>query len=379
MKIAQIAPIAERVPPEKYGGTERVVFNLTEGLVRRGHEVTLFATGDSVTQARLESVYPHGLRQAGLADPHGINPWTLLHIGNAYQQEKRFDIIHDHNFPISLPAANLAQTPVVLTVHSPMTKVSFRLFNTLKRPYLVSISKYQLQGTENLNFIGSVYNGLNFTDYPFGQKPKNYLLFVGRCSPEKGLHLAIEAARRLDMTLIIAAKIDQTDQDYFRNEIAPRLSRKIIWIGEVGEDERNKLYSEALAFLHPVTWPEPFGLTMIEAMATGTPVVAFRQGSVPEIVKEGVSGYIADSIEGMVESVRQIDKINRQVTRNYAIANFNSSLMVEKYERVYQQILSNQLQTKIQPANQFEFLLGSRLEHRQETGNGSGYPRFRKG
>lgn len=378
MRIAQIAPIAEKVPPKKYGGTERVVYHLTEELVSRGHQVTLFATKDSITNAQLKSVYPNGLRETNTNDPHGLNPWTLLNIGYAYSLQEEFDIIHDHNSPISLPTANISQTPVVMTIHSAITEINKKLLKAMDKPNFVAISDYQLKQTAGLNFLGKVHNGLDFSDYPFSDKAGEYLLFVGRASPEKGLHIAIEVAEILQMKLLIAAKLDEVDRDYFKTEIAPRLSRQIVWIGEVEQSDRNQLYAGALALLHPVTWPEPFGLTMVEAMATGTPVVALREGSVTEIVKNGISGYVADSTKDMIELIPQIVKIDRRKTRDYALNYFNSKLMTDLYERIYQQVLSQSNIRAVQNPTQLPFLLGNGSKHSQKFGNGARHSSFRK-
>ncbi len=303
MKIAQLAPLVERVPPKRYGGTERVVSALTEELVRRGHEVTLFASGDSQTQGRLESVFRRSLREAKVKDLYGANYWTLLNIGLCYELQDEFDIIHDHLAPLSLPAANLAQTPVVMTMHGDFNAENRKLFQTLRTPNIVSISHAQLFGAPNINHLGTVYNGLPLEHYPFSEEVDDYLLFVGRICMEKGTHLAVEVAQQLDARLIIAAKLNPTAQPYFRESVEPFLSERIEWIGEVGEDERNKLMSKAKAFLHPVTWREPFGLTLIEAAACGCPVVATNKGSIAEIVKTGTTGYIVEDVESMLEAV----------------------------------------------------------------------------
>lgn len=372
MKIAQIAPIAERVPPQKYGGTERIVHQLSEGLVKKGHQVTLFATGDSITHAQLKSIYPQGLREAKVKDPHGINPWTLLHLGWAYSFQEDFDIIHDHNNPISLPMANNAKRPVVMTIHSPLDETNQKLLSTLKNPNFVSISYSQIANATNVNFVDTVHNGLDLADREFSSSPDGYLLFIGRMSPEKGPHLAIEVAERIGLPLVMAAKVDEVDKDYFSQYIAPKLSQKITWIGEVTDEEKGQLYSKALAFLHPVTWPEPFGLTMIEAMASGCPVIGFNKGSVAELVIDKMTGFVVDNIEEMVESVRQIDKIDRHETRKYALTHFGSSLMVDRYEAIYQQVLSRtNKQTTAKLQNEWELLLESGPHHRKKLGNGS--------
>ncbi len=339
VKIAQVAPIVERVPPKKYGGTERLVHALTEELVRRGHEVTLFASGDSVTSARLESVYPRGIREAKMKDIYGLNPWTLLNLGLAYEMQDEFDIIHDHLAPISLPIANIATTPVVMTMHAAFNAETRKLFQTLQKPYIVTISEAQMYSLPSLNHAGTVHNGLSMAHYPFGEKMGDYLLYVGRISREKGVHVAVEVAQYLDLPLILAAKVDPHDQVYFREYIEPRLSDRIKWVGEVDEEERNKLMAGARCFLHPVMWREPFGLTLIEAMACGCPVVAFDKGSIPEVIETGVTGYVVQDLDTMIEAVENIAVIDRAVCRERALTNFSVEKMADGYEAVYKKIL----------------------------------------
>jgi len=341
MKIAQIAPIAERVPPKKYGGTERVVSALTEELVLRGHEVTLFASGDSITSAKLVSVYPRSLREAQLKDIYGTNSWSQLNMGLAYSMQEQFDIIHDHVSQISLPTANIAETPTVVTMHGDFNATNRKLFQTFRKPYIVTISQSQLFPLPGINHIGTVYNGLMMEQYPFSHEHDEYLLFVGRISMEKGTHLAIEVAQQLDMQLIIAAKLEKTDQAYFREYVEPRLSERIRWIGEVGEEERNRLMSRAMCLLHPVTWREPFGLVLIEAMACGCPVVGFNRGSIPELIKTGVTGYVVEDIEGMMDAVMNISSIDRTQCRSHALENFNNKKMTDGYEEIYRKILTS--------------------------------------
>ncbi len=345
MKIAQVAPIIERIPPKKYGGTERVVYALVEELVKRGHDVTLFASGDSLTSAKLVSVYPKSLKESKFKDLYGANVYTLLNIGLSYHLEREFDIIHDHNGYFSLPTANVARTPVVMTYHGPITPDVRQIHEVLRRPYLVSISKSQAKAAPNLRWAGTVYNGLEMSHYPFSNHPGRYLLFVGRISEEKGVHHAITVAKLLNLPLIIAAKLETAaswDVDYFKKRIKPHLNRQIRWVGEVDEKKRNKLMAGALAFLHPVTWQEPFGLTLIESMACGTPVVAFDKGSIPEIVDDGKSGFVVRTIKQMVRAVKKTAKLNRQEIRRYALANFNAKKMTEGYLKIYEQILKAQ-------------------------------------
>jgi glycosyltransferase involved in cell wall biosynthesis len=339
MRIAQIAPIVERVPPKKYGGTERMVHALTEELMKRGHDVTLFASGDSVTSAKLESVYPRGIREAKMKDIYGLNPWTLLNLGLAYELQDEFDIIHDHLAPVSLPVANMASTPVVMTMHAAFNAETKKLFQTLHGPHIVTISEAQMYSLPSLNHAGTVYNGLPMEHYPFGAEMGEYLLYVGRISQEKGVHFALDVAQQLDLPLIIAAKVDAQDQPYFKEYIEPRLSDRIQWIGEVNEEERNKLMVNARCFLHPVTWREPFGLTLIEAMACGCPVVAFDKGSIPEIIDTGVTGFVVQDLDTMIEAVENIANIDRTVCRERALSNFSASKMADGYEAVYRKVL----------------------------------------
>ncbi len=349
MKIAQIAPIIESIPPQKYGGTERVVYSLTEELVRRGHDVTLFASGDSLTTAKLCSVYPRALRVTNIPDLYGDNIWNALHIGLAYQQQNQFDIIHDHtsqNSPSSIALAQLAQKPVVVTLHGPIDEAHKVIFEVFHKPHLVTISQSQAKPAPNLHYAGNVYNGLSMASYPFSAKDDGYLLYVGRISHEKGIHHAIETAQALHLPFIIAAKLDDTDRPYFEKYIKPHLNDQIRWIGEVDETQRNELMSKAKCFLHPVTWPEPFGLTLIESMACGCPVVAFNQGSIPEVIQHGKTGFVTENVEEMINAVQQIGTIDRQYCRTYSLKNFSAKRMADGYEKIYQDMINQQSSIK---------------------------------
>lgn len=342
LKIAHVAPVVESVPPKKYGGTERVVYALTEELVKRGHRVTLFASGDSATSARLISVYPRALREAKFKDLYGLNDITLLNIGLAYKMQEEFDLIHDHTVPISLPTANISKTPVVATIHGPITPTNKRLFETLSSPSLVGISKSQAAAALDGKVTQTIYNGLEMQHYPFSLEDEGYLLFVGRISQEKGVHLAIEVAQYLSIPLVIAAKLDSIDLAYFNEYVGPRLSDEYVkWIGEVDEQQRNELMSKALCFLHPATWREPFGLALIEAMACGCPVIASNRGSIPEIVVDGKTGFVVSDVDDMIEAVLKIKEIDRRECRRHALQNFNAELMTDRYEELYYQVLRN--------------------------------------
>ncbi|MBX4205053.1 MAG: glycosyltransferase family 4 protein [Candidatus Doudnabacteria bacterium] len=347
MRIAQIAPIPERVPPKKYGGTERVIYYLTEELVKMGHDVTLFASGDSITSAKLVSVVPKALREMpNEKDIYGFNVNSLLNMGLAYSMQDQFDVIHDHNAHMGLPTANISQTPVVMTWHGPYDEEMNRYFSMLNRPYLVSISDAQAARAPGLSFVSTVYNGLPMEHYPFSPTHKGYLLYVGRIDMEKGVHISMDAAVRLNRKLVIAAKLDdqvQSIKKYFDDYIQPRLAvhpELLQWIGEVDEDTRNELMKNAMCLLHAVTWPEPFGLTLIEAMACGCPVVAFNQGSIPEVIDDGKTGFIVENLDEMVAAVKKIDRIDRAHAREYAIQTFSARRMAQGYLDVYERVIA---------------------------------------
>lgn len=344
LKIAQIAPIWYRIPPKEYGGTERVVSALTEELVRRGHDVTLFATEDSKTSAELFSIYPKGLNESGLnKNLLKANAIIMRHVGNAYKMQDKFDVIHDHLGFLNLPAANFSKKPVVVTLHGKITPDSRKLLETFDNPYYVSISKSQVKYFPNINIAGTVYNGLPMENYPFGESDRGYLLFVGRISKLKGVHLAIDIAKALNLPLIIAANLHNRDLPYFNKYIKPRLSKEIQWIGQVNEKERNRLMTGAICLLNPVTWKEPFGITMIEAMACGCPVVAFNRGSIPEVIKDGKVGFVVDDLGEMITAVRRIKDIDRTKCRNYAISNFSARRMADGYEEIYYRVVEERL------------------------------------
>ncbi|MCL4208074.1 glycosyltransferase family 4 protein [Patescibacteria group bacterium] len=339
MKIAQIAPIVERVPPKKYGGTERVVHVLTEELVKLGHEVTLFATADSITSAKLVGTVDKGLREKNITDSYTKNGYTLSHVGKAYDRYKEFDIIHDHVGALSLPTANICPKPVISTLHGAFFDHNKKLYESLNNPYFVTISDAQGEPVPDLHKVATVYNGLNMSHYPFEDEPEDYLLYVGRIAPIKGTHLAVQIAHELGLPLIIAAKLEEENKEYFDKEVKPYLSSTIRWVGEVDEEERNRLMSKAKCFLHPATWEEPFGLTLIEAMACGCPVVAFSKGSIPEIIEDKKTGFVVKDLKEMATAILSIEQIDRWYCREYALTKFNAQKMAEQYESLYYLIL----------------------------------------
>lgn len=340
MKIAQIAPIVESVPPKKYGGTERVISVLTEELVRRGHDVTLFASGDSQTTATLSSVCPQALRQAGISEHRERNGMSLLHIGRAYERAADFDIVHDHCGVFSLPTANICKTPVVQTMHGAFYDHNKTLFQELSKPYLVTISHDQAKAAAHIHSLGTIYNGLPLHQYPTARTASDYLLYVGRITPLKGTHVAARIAHEMKLPLIIAAKLEPAEEEYFAREVEPYLSDTIQWIGEVTEAERNDLMNKARCFLHPGLWREPFGLTLIEAMACGCPVVAFDRGSIPEIIEHGKTGFIVHSMTQMKQAIERATSLDRVYCRDHALRTFSVRRMVDAYEALYKHILS---------------------------------------
>jgi glycosyltransferase involved in cell wall biosynthesis len=339
MKIAQVAPLYESVPPSLYGGTERVVSYITEELVEQGHDVTLFASGDSITRARLISPCARSLR----LDPEHLDPMaphTVL-LDQVFERVHEFDVVHFHIDYLHFPMSRLAQIPNVTTLHGrldlPQSHVLLRHFDEMP---LVSISDAQRRPVRDARWVGTVYHGLPEDLYSFNERPKRYLAFIGRISPEKRLDRAIRIARAAGLPLRVAAKVDKADQVYFRRVIEPMLSEPgVEFVGEVGEEEKNDLLGNALALLFPIDWPEPFGLTMIEALACGTPVIAWPCGSVPEVIDEGYTGFICRNIAEAVQAVARVGGLNRQHCRRVFEERFTARRMVQDYVRIYQRVL----------------------------------------
>jgi glycosyltransferase involved in cell wall biosynthesis len=298
MKIAQIAPLWERVPPLAYGGIELVVGLLTDALVAKGHEVTLFASGDSITTAKLASVHPQALRLDPQIKEPGI--YDLLQLAQVYEQAGEFDLIHSHMGCAALPYGNLTQTPTVHTLHGIFTPDNEKMFARAKTQPYVSISNAQREPRLGLNYVATVYNSIDVDlhrFFPQADQPA-YLAFLGRMSAEKGPHHAIEIAKATGMTLKMAGKIDPVDVEYFDQYIKPHIDgAQIQFLGEADHPMKNNLMGRAIATLFPITWREPFGLVTIESMAAGTPVIAINLGSIPEIIVDQVNGYICNTID----------------------------------------------------------------------------------
>ncbi len=334
MRIAILAPIAERVPPPAYGGIELIVALIADGLVDRGHDVTLFASGDSITRARLEAIQPRPLRTLGLPWYHAM-PLETLHVANCFEQAASFDVIHNHLGPMGLSYAGFVDTPVLTTLHGPFDDYNRPLFAHYRSQPYISISDAQRRGGPDLNYVRTIYNGIDTSLFHVGPK-QGYLLHIGRLSPEKGTHLAVEVAHRLGYPLILAGKVDHTDQAYYEEKVRPLIDGELVrFIGEVGGQPKADLMAGADALLHPVQWPEPFGLVMAEAMAAGTPVIAFPDGSIPEVVEHGVTGFVVDSVEAMSAAVAPAKRLDPAVCRRRAIERFGADRMVAEYEAVY--------------------------------------------
>ena len=341
MRIAQVAPLWERVPPPAYGGIELVVGLLTDELVRRGHEVTLFASGDSITQAKLESVHPQALRLDPNVKEYGI--YEMLQLSRVYERAGEFDIIHSHMGCSALPYANLVKTPTVHTLHGVFTPDNEKMFvHARSQPY-ISISNAQREPRLNLNCVATVYNGIDPSIYEFHQEPQDppYLAFVGRISPEKGPHLAIEIAKRSGWHLKMAGKVDVVDVEYFEQEIKPQIDGKQIeYMGEANHDQKSALMGGAVATLFPITWREPFGLVMVESMATGTPVIAMALGSTPEVIAHGQTGFLCNNVEEFIAAIAKANQLNRYACRQHVLNHFSVQRMTDGYEAVYQQMLT---------------------------------------
>ncbi|MBX6427154.1 MAG: glycosyltransferase family 4 protein [Variibacter sp.] len=351
MRIAQIAPLAEAVPPKRYGGTERVVSWLTEELVAQGHDVTLFASGDSETSAKLVPCVPQALRASGIRCPIASH---LVMLDRVRRRADQFDIIHFH---VDLLQHVLFQDMAhksVTTLHGRLDLPDFHpIFCAFPQMPLVSISDSQRAPIPGwVNWLATVHHGLPVTAYPFHAEGGDYLAFLGRIAPEKRPDRAIEIAIRAGMPLKMAAKIDPVDRHYFEESIEPLLGHPLVeFLGEIGEGEKCRLLGHARALLFPIDWPEPFGLVMIEAMAAGTPVIAWRSGSVPEIVTDGVSGVIVDSIEQAVDSVRRIRTLSRAAVRREFERRFTVDRMAQDYIRVYERLLSGEQQPEMAVAS----------------------------
>ena len=341
MKIAQIAPLVESVPPTLYGGTERVVSWLTEELVACGHDVTLFASGDSKTQARLAPIVPRALRLDGI---HNSLPYNFIMLDQVAVRHAEFDVLHFHIDFFHYPLFRTMAHKTLTTLHGrqdlPELPAIYRAFPHMP---LVSISNHQRLPVPPVNWMGTVYHGLPDGLLGLGTGEGNYLAFLGRVCPDKGPLEAIEIARRAGRRLKMAAKVDPADAQYFVQEVKPVLdaSPHVEFIGEIDDSQKQEFLGNAEAVLFPINWPEPFGLVMIEAMACGTPVIAFRSGSVPEIMEDGLTGFVVNDVAQAVAAVAKLDTLFRPSIRSRFEERFSAVAMAREYVKIYQQLAAS--------------------------------------
>jgi glycosyltransferase involved in cell wall biosynthesis len=342
MRIAQVAPLYESVPPQAYGGTERVVSYLTEELVRLGHDVTLFATADSVTQARLVGAWPRPLRtDAACLDQQAPH---LAMLEEVFRRAADFDVIHFHVDYQHFPFSRREHRPHVTTLHGrldiPELRAVYREYPDMP---VVSISDAQRRPLPWLNWQATVYHGLPLDLHPFREKSDDYLAFLGRISPEKRLDRAIAIAKRTGRKLKVAAKIAKADEDYFRRDIEPLIHHPLVeFLGEIGGRAKDEFLARAYALLFPIDWPEPFGLVMIESLACGTPVIAWRGGSVPEVLDEGRTGFIVEDLDQAVRAVGRVAEVSRAECRAVFERRFSARRMTQDYLAVYRRLAGSQ-------------------------------------
>lgn len=334
MKIAMLSPIAWRTPPRQYGPWENVVSLLTEGLVSRGIDVTLFATADSKTRGRLVSVCPKGYEEEPEILP---KVWECLHISEVFERGEQFDLIHNHFDYLPLTYSCMTTTPIVTTIHgfsSPKILPVYKKYN--KKTFYVAISK--ADKCQELDYIATIHHGIDLHQFTFRPDYGKYLLFFGRIHPEKGTRECIEVARQTGMKLIIAGIIQ--DQGYFDLQVKSHLDDdRIIYVGSIGPEKRDELLGGAYALLHPISFDEPFGLSVVEAMACGTPVIAFNRGSMPEIIADGITGFLVHNLDEMAEAVVKVKKLDRFQCRKIIEEKFSVDRMVQDYIGVYEKII----------------------------------------
>ena len=342
MRIGMIAPPWFSLPPQRYGGIEFVVSLLTEGLVARGHDVTLFASGDSTTRAHLHSIFAHAPFDQMENGAH----LEVMHSLEAYTRAAEFDIIHDHDGLASRALGALVHrltgTMVLATLHGPADPITQLALGSLRADLrFVAISDYQRHGFPDLDFIATIPNAIDVEHMPFSAEKDDYLLFIGRMTPDKGAHTAIDVAHRVGERLILAGKVNEgPEHDYFAAEVEPHLSDKVHFRGEVDHETKVELYKQARCTLFPIQWPEPFGLVMIESLACGTPVIAMRQGSVPEVIEDGRTGFIVDSADEMVEALARIGEIDPAECRRAVEERFGSETFVAAHVDAYERLLA---------------------------------------
>ena len=339
MRIAQVAPLSESVPPKQYGGTERIVSYLTEELVHQGHDVTLFASGDSVTRARLVAPCRRSLRRSdGCIDRMAHH---VLMLEQVSQRAHEFDVVHYHIDYLHFPLSRRALIPHVTTLHGRLDIPDLvPLYEQFRDMPVLSISNAQRKPLPWVNWQATIYHGLPEDLFRFRPKPGSYLAFLGRISPEKRVDRAIEIAKRAGIPLKVAAKVDPVDKDYFERAVEPLLRSAVVeYVGEISDEEKDQFLGNAYALLFPIDWPEPFGLVMIEAMACGTPVIAYDGGAVSEVIEEGRTGFIVKEVEGATEAVRRVPELSRVRCREVFEKRFTAARMASNYLQVYERVI----------------------------------------
>jgi glycosyltransferase involved in cell wall biosynthesis len=346
MRIAQVAPLIESVPPKTYGGTERIVSYLTEKLVDMGHDVTLFASGDSVTKASLVAPTYKGLRMNKEVVDHFAYYTYMLEL--VQQKINDFDIVHYHIDYHHFPFSRRNETAQCTTMHGRLDINDLKiLFNEFREMPLVSISNHQRYPVPYANFVKTIYHGLPLSLFNFNSKPKDYVAFLGRIAPEKGVDKAIEIAKLAGVNLKIAAKIDKNDEQFYHQHIKKLLDHPLIeFVGEINDAQKNRFLGDALALLFPINWPEPFGLVMIESMACGTPVIAFKHGSVPEVIDYGDTGFIVKDVNEAAAKVREITSFNRLRCRTKFEERFSDIRMAQDYVETFQELINQRQDIK---------------------------------
>jgi glycosyltransferase involved in cell wall biosynthesis len=334
MRIAVLSPVAWRTPPRHYGPWEQIASNIAEGMIKKGLDVTLFATGDSLTAGRLEAVCAQGYEEDRTQDAKVLE---CLHISNLMEKSARFDIIHNNFDFLPLTYTILINTPVITTIHgfsSPRIIPVYKKYNN--SGYYVSISN--ADRSAELNYLATVYNGIDTKDFNFNETPDDYLLYFGRIHPHKGTADAIDIAKKSGKKLLISGIVQ--DERYFKEKIEPQIDgQQIVYLGNSGPEKRNQVLGNALALLHPISFDEPFGLSVAEAMLCGTPVIAFNRGSMPELIKNGQTGFLVNNIEEAAEAVKNIKSIKREACYSWASSQFSCNKMVDDYFHLYKRIL----------------------------------------
>jgi glycosyltransferase involved in cell wall biosynthesis len=338
VKIAEIAPAWIEVPPPGYGGIEWVVACLADGFADTGHDVTLFASGGSRTRAELVSFFDPAPGPTQI----GVTYLEAVHALGAYEQAGRFDLIHDHSGFVGLTLATRVSTPVAHTVHGPLNDDSLRFYRMLgERVHMIGISDSQMRPGPDLNWAGRVYNGIPIEHYTYNEDKEDFLLFVGRVNFEKGPEIAVEVAKRLGMKLVMVAAIkEKFEREYWQAKVEPRLTGQETILGEVSNDQKADWMSRARAVLFPIQWPEPFGLVMTESMACGTPVVAFANGAAPEVIADGETGFLVNSVEEMCAAVERIDEISPSACRRLVEDKFSAEAMVRGYAQIFERLIA---------------------------------------